>query len=484
MSELYPTEEVLKTRELSSVVSVSTETIAYAVLVIDLIIGVGSAVLAFALCQFAFRRELDGLDVAAGMGLVSALFFAIFGRSWKLYDLPTLLAPKQLAYRALAAWFLAVALLISVLFALKESFEVSRGATMIHFVLFIVLIIATRKKIAGVLGALSARGVRFGRQAVVIGEEAELGKISGSSLVQDYGLRELGRVTIPSVRNGLVSKEGLLRSARDAVRVARDRNAEEIALAIEWGHTESLKVVVDMLRACPLPVRLLPDSMIMSMAGRRAGAPDWNDVSVELQRAPLNQSERMLKRSVDMILSTVGLIVLSPLLLMVAVAIKLDSRGPVIFRQRRAGFNGQQFTIYKFRSMYSTEDGPKIVQARRNDSRVTRIGKVIRQTSIDEIPQLFNVLQGDMSLIGPRPHALAHDDEYGGLLSQYAYRHHMKPGVTGWAQVNGSRGETVRLTDMKRRVELDLWYITNWSFRLDCFILARTCFDLISKRAY
>jgi len=176
------------------------------------------------------------------------------------------------------------------------------------------------------------------------------------------------------------------------------------------------------------------------------------------------------------------LVALAPLFAAVAILIKLESAGPLIFHQHRKGFNGQEFTIFKFRTMKVLENGRVIPQARRNDTRVTRIGRILRATSIDELPQLINVLRGHMSLVGPRPHAVAHDDGYIKLIANYAYRQHVKPGLTGWAQVNGLRGETSRIELMERRVNCDLWYIRNWSFWLDLKILVLTCFELVRGR--
>jgi putative colanic acid biosynthesis UDP-glucose lipid carrier transferase len=173
---------------------------------------------------------------------------------------------------------------------------------------------------------------------------------------------------------------------------------------------------------------------------------------------------------------------LSPLLILIATAIKLDSAGPVLFRQRRRGFNGQQFCILKFRTMSVLEDGQSILQATPDDQRITRLGKLLRRVSIDELPQLWNVLTGSMSLVGPRPHALAHDNEFDKTVSHYAVRNHVKPGLTGWAQVHGCRGPTPTTADVKRRVGLDLWYIDNWSFQLDCLIILRTVFEVVRGR--
>lgn len=182
----------------------------------------------------------------------------------------------------------------------------------------------------------------------------------------------------------------------------------------------------------------------------------------------------MIKRLFDILIAGLALAILSPLLLIVALAIVLECPGPVLFRQRRTGLNGKVFTILKFRSMNVLEDGERVLHARRDDARVTRVGAVIRATSLDELPQLLNVIRGDMSLVGPRPHALAHDLYYGGLLPHYAERFAVRPGLTGLAQVAGLRGEIHQLSCMARRVEADCDYASGWSFRDDLLILART----------
>jgi undecaprenyl-phosphate galactose phosphotransferase/putative colanic acid biosynthesis UDP-glucose lipid carrier transferase len=206
---------------------------------------------------------------------------------------------------------------------------------------------------------------------------------------------------------------------------------------------------------------------------------------VEVQRGPLSRSEQAMKRVLDIVVASIALVVFLPLFLMTAVAVKLDSPGPVFFRQRRNGFNIKPFRIFKFRSMTVTEDGSQISQATKSDPRVTRVGGILRRSSVDELPQLLNVLKGEMSLVGPRPHALAHDDQYGKLLAEYAFRHHVKPGITGWAQVNGFRGETSHIEQMRKRVDFDLWYINHWSIWLDLRILLKTGIEVSrSKNAY
>jgi lipopolysaccharide/colanic/teichoic acid biosynthesis glycosyltransferase len=195
-----------------------------------------------------------------------------------------------------------------------------------------------------------------------------------------------------------------------------------------------------------------------------------------MQRAPLTRTEGVVKRACDIALAVTVLVLLSPLMLMTALAIGLDSVGPVMIRQRRTGFDRRLFFIYKFRTLSVMEDGTQIVRTRRNDSRVTKVGRMLRQSSIDELPQLFNVLKGEMSLIGPRPYDIAPDGQ--AAVSSSAHRRHLKPGIAGWAEVNGLRGEAHTIEDTERRIKLDLWYVNNWSLSLDFKIVWHTCFAL------
>lgn len=198
---------------------------------------------------------------------------------------------------------------------------------------------------------------------------------------------------------------------------------------------------------------------------------------------PLSERNALIKALLDYTLAGVGLLLLSPLLALVAIAIKIDSRGPVFFRQRRYGRNNRIFRIFKFRTMAVAEDGAHVKQAERHDPRVTRVGRFLRRTSIDELPQLLNVLAGHMSLVGPRPHALVHDELFERKLDQFSRRRRVRPGLTGWAQVHGFRGETRTEEDVRGRMQHDLYYIDNWSIWLDIEIITRTVFVLF-RRAY
>lgn len=191
------------------------------------------------------------------------------------------------------------------------------------------------------------------------------------------------------------------------------------------------------------------------------------------------------KRIFDMSVSSVALVLLSPLMLSIALAVRLSSPGPVLFKQRRYGLNGEEIVVYKFRSMSVCEDGPTVTQAKRDDVRTTRLGRLLRRFSLDELPQILNVLSGHMSLVGPRPHAIAHNEQYRKLISGYMIRHKVRPGITGWAQIHGLRGETNTPDDMRRRIEYDLEYLNNWSLGLDARILVRTAgIVLRDKHAY
>ena len=205
----------------------------------------------------------------------------------------------------------------------------------------------------------------------------------------------------------------------------------------------------------------------------------------QVQRRPLGDWGSVLKALEDGVIGTAMLIVLAPLLVVIAVAIKLDSPGPVFFRQRRHGICGQSIVVWKFRTMRVMENGAQVAQATRHDPRVTTVGRLLRITSLDELPQLLNVIRGEMSLVGPRPHAVAHDEYYAALIESYVGRHQVKPGITGWAQINGLRGETQDPQLMARRIEFDIWYIQNWSLWLDLKILILTpVFGLVHKNAY
>jgi Undecaprenyl-phosphate glucose phosphotransferase len=261
---------------------------------------------------------------------------------------------------------------------------------------------------------------------------------------------------------------------------------EVFVLAPDGGSDEDqgdLKTILRRLGTIPSNVRIcpiFPDLGDMPIRGTSLvhGIP-----MLMVHRRPLGPWSSVVKRIEDLVIGILALILLWPLMVVVAILIKLDSRGPILFRQARLGFNNNVITILKFRTMtYAPRSDDNVVQARRDDQRVTRVGRFLRRTSIDELPQIFNVLRGEMSLVGPRPHAIVHNQQYAELIDDYLGRHRVQPGITGWAQVNGLRGETDTLDKMRKRVEHDLSYINSWSIALDLKIIMLTAISVLNDR--
>jgi Undecaprenyl-phosphate glucose phosphotransferase len=267
----------------------------------------------------------------------------------------------------------------------------------------------------------------------------------------------------------------------DLLDLNRDGKLNEIVICASAMDSKQLTNLMHRLRRIPVSIKFIPDSELHFFL-QRPLVDIGAGVAVELQRRPCSTFDQTIKRLIDIAFAAAGLLALWPMMLMVAALIRLDSPGPIFFAQRRTGFNGRVFRILKFRSMTTADDGNVIRQASRGDARVTRIGGWLRSTSIDELPQLINVLRGEMSIVGPRPHAVAHDAIYSKLLDNYALRFRVPPGITGWAQVTGYRGETTTTDLMAKRVERDLWYIENWSLALDIKIIFRTIYSVMKIR--
>jgi putative colanic acid biosynthesis UDP-glucose lipid carrier transferase len=231
--------------------------------------------------------------------------------------------------------------------------------------------------------------------------------------------------------------------------------------------------VLDELKDTTASIFFVPDMFVTDLIQGRTGSVCGMPV-ISVCETPFTGSNGLVKRLSDIGLSLLILLLISPILVAVAIAVKMGSPGPIIFRQRRYGLDGKQIVVYKFRSMSVTEDGTSVQQATKNDSRVTPLGALLRKTSIDELPQFVNVLQGRMSIVGPRPHAVVHNEMYRKIIKGYMVRHKVKPGITGWAQVNGYRGETDTLDKMQGRIDYDLDYLRNWSLWLDLYIIFKT----------
>jgi putative colanic acid biosynthesis UDP-glucose lipid carrier transferase len=281
-----------------------------------------------------------------------------------------------------------------------------------------------------------------------------------------FDFRSPDRLPLPS-RDQFVGK------CKDVAAFVQQRAVNAIYIALPMSNAPRIEVMLHEFRDTTASIYFVPDFLAFDLVQARCteihGIP-----MLAICDTPFYGMNAVKKRAIDIILSGIGLLLTLPLMALIALAVKLSSPGPVLFKQRRYGLHGEEILVYKFRSMTVCEDGPIVVQAQRRDGRITGIGRLLRRTSLDELPQLLNVLQGKMSFVGPRPHAVAHNELYRKLISGYMIRHKVRPGMTGWAQVHGLRGETRAVEQMRLRVEYDLEYLRNWSLSLDLRILLKT----------
>lgn len=268
---------------------------------------------------------------------------------------------------------------------------------------------------------------------------------------------------------------------KDLARYVKAKNIDAIYLALPMASQPRILAMLDDLKDTTASIYFVPDIFVTDLIqGRMSGVGGMPVVGV--CESPFTGFNGLLKRGSDIILSTVIVLLLTPLMLALAIGVKLSSPGPIVFKQKRYGLDGKEILVYKFRSMTTTDNGPEIRQATRGDQRITKFGAFIRRTSLDELPQFINVIQGRMSIVGPRPHAVAHNEMYRKLIKGYMVRHKVKPGITGWAQVNGYRGETETIDKMEKRIEFDLEYLRNWSLGLDLWIIIKTAILVVADR--
>jgi len=322
------------------------------------------------------------------------------------------------------------------------------------------------------LSRMLARGQLQVERFGIIGDAASIERLRSDPRIWKMGGQVVTSLTLPEGLGGMLpSGETIAEFARSCV----EKKCQHVLLVADLDEVDSIAPIVSPCRPFALNILLYPrssmDTSLVDIVPLGSGA------SLRLLSAPLGGAGRLLKRSFDIAGASVGLLLLSPLLLIIALVVRLTSPGPALYFQERRGFNGSNFRILKFRSMTVMEDGRSMQQAQLNDPRVTPVGRFLRRTSLDELPQLINVLRGEMSLVGPRPHAISHDDELSGKFDLYAQRQRIKPGITGWAQVNGYRGDTSTQDKIEGRTLHDLYYAENWSLLLDVWIVILTIFS-------
>jgi putative colanic acid biosysnthesis UDP-glucose lipid carrier transferase len=313
------------------------------------------------------------------------------------------------------------------------------------------------------------------RRAVVVGAGALGVKVARAFEARgDIGLSFLGWFDDRAdERVDPEARGARLGSLKQLAPFIREHGVHEVYITLPLGSQPRILELMEQVQGTTASVFFVPDVFGISIIQGRL--QDMNGVPVVgLLETPFTGTNRLVKRLSDIVLGGLILVLIAPLLLFIAIGVKLSSPGPAIFKQRRNGLDGEEIVVWKFRSMRAQDDGAVVQQAIKGDPRVTPFGAFIRRTSLDELPQFFNVLQGRMSIVGPRPHAVAHNEQYREIIKAYMVRHKVKPGITGWAQIHGHRGETDTVDKMRARVEYDLEYLRNWSLGLDLQIIART----------
>jgi polysaccharide biosynthesis protein PslA len=419
-----------------------------------------------------------GIRLAALLSLVIIATNALRAE----YSLDSVMTRKMTLQRTFSLWLVAWAVVLVVSFMTKSTNDYSRIVSIGIFCLGFPALVVSRAAMARLVRRSLAAGSTSASRVHLVGYEEDIARFYAGNEADHLGLRIVGTSYLRRVDPGAdtAARHDQLQEDLDlAVSVVRFLRPDDVFVLVPWTDAAEVERCIDAFLRVPSALHLRPGAVLdrfPDLQVTRVGGVS----GINIGRRPLNIGEIVLKRALDLTVASIALVSLSPLLAAIAVAIKLDSPGPVFFRQKRYGFNQQPFGVFKFRSMRA-DAGAAFRQATRNDSRITRVGAVLRRTNLDELPQLINVLRGEMSLVGPRPHALAHDRSFERRIALYARRHNVRPGITGWAQVNGFRGETLTDLDMERRVACDLHYIDNWSIWFDIQIMVQT---LVSRRAY
>ena len=446
-------------------------------------------------------RALAPAVVAVGMIYVIARGYNIkFGSHFLMMAVlvgilaPTILQPPRLntlqwgagrwslVADVLLRWFVLLAVLLAIGFVTKFSEEFSRRVVLTWAVLtplplILVLLgldLAMRRLLLSTSNLRTAVFAGYGEASVALANRlADNPEIC----IQVEGFFD----DRSSERLGVEGGARMLGSLSDLAAYVNSRKIDVIFVALPMRHVQRVLDLLDELRDTTASIYYVPDVFVFDLIQSRTGEILGMPV-VAMCETPFFGYRGVVKRLMDVAFSLAAMLLLFPFFLVVSVLVKLSSPGPVIFKQRRYGLDGHEIYIYKFRTMTVTEDGNTIRQATRDDARITPVGRILRRFSIDELPQLMNVVQGTMSLVGPRPHAVAHNEEYRKLIKGYMVRHKVLPGITGLAQVNGCRGETARLEEMRRRIEFDLEYLRRWSPGLDVKIIFKTIFLLFGDR--
>jgi Undecaprenyl-phosphate glucose phosphotransferase len=459
-------------------------------------IGISLLVLMFEILSIAVASVASGaiyhlviygdagpLEFHVAVGLLAAGFYVVPYLLRDEYRVQDFLDGRRSASRVFLAWNYAFLCLAMIGFLTKTTDVFSRGGLLMFYVAGLLVVLGCEALIRRVLRRAIRNGLVMVRRVMLVGAADEIGRMAREIAAGQSGVRVVATAVLPEqsrAGDGHAARDMLARSLEVAVAEARAGKADDIVILTDWARSEIIGRIVDAFSVLPVSVHLGATGVIGRFSEARV-ARIGRATALSLTDPPLGPAEAFVKRTFDILVAGAALVLLSPLLAVVAALVRLDSPGPVFFRQRRRGYNLEEFRIWKFRTMTTLDDGPTVVQARPGDARVTRIGRTLRRLNLDELPQLVNVLKGEMSIVGPRPHAVAHDLLFEKRIVAYPRRLKVKPGITGWAQINGFRGSTDTDDAMRARVDHDIYYIDNWSIWLDLYIIAMT---VLSPRAY
>jgi Undecaprenyl-phosphate glucose phosphotransferase len=418
----------------------------------------------------------DQPDIVAAALLIGALLGGCIFSLLKIYDVERLTQLEHQLSRLLGGWAATIVAVLTVLYSIKSAHDLSRLWVSYWLLAGGVGFVAWRVLVRCALRKMQAGG-RLRRNLVLVGGSRPMAACLAHFGPDMQGSRISAVLVLDDECPALPDGCSRIQNPVDLERTVREAKADQVILTVPLDRTSEILPLLHRLRHLSVEVSLYPDlaGADLSISGltRLGDAP-----LLQLSRRPIDGWSSLLKCLEDRLLALALLVLAAPLLGLIAAAIKLTSPGPILYRQLRHGFHRQPISVLKFRTMYAdlcdAPGAPNVQQATRDDPRVTPIGRILRRTSFDELPQLLNVLRGEMSLVGPRPHALAHDDQYSSAVEDYLVRHRVKPGITGWAQIHGFRGEIRSHCDIRRRTELDLEYIKNWSIFLDIRILVMT----------
>lgn len=422
--------------------------------------------------SWANGRVID--EVTTAMGLISIVLFLLLSQLTGLHRrFDTNTVDREVTSIAIT-WTLTVFALAVLGFVTRYGETFPRSVILIWIVLAPAVVGLGRMCLRILQRGLLRRGI--GIRKVAIAGLNELGRQTYANIVDEpsLGLRAIGFFDDRESHRDEGEQQEVLRGDLDELAAAAQRGeVDTVLITLPMRAEDRIKQLLDRLSNSTVSVYIVPDFFVFELLHSR-----WTSMgglpAVSVFENPLFGVDGVVKRVADLMIATLALVTAAIPMTMIAIAVKLTSPGPVFFRQRRYGLDGREILVWKFRSMRTCDDGPVVQQASKGDPRITPVGAILRKTSLDELPQLFNVIEGTMSLVGPRPHASAHNEQYRSLIRGYMLRHKVKPGITGLAQVNGCRGETETIDKMERRIDWDHQYIRRWSLWLDIKILLKT----------